>query len=154
MNSFENFEEQDFGSDFIFESDPHSLARILDNRELSPRSVLAMRMSSKLVQQPTLSPAKGAPKHVRENPEKYDFFQSKKGDVFWRPKTPRAQRGGGGGQQPQRQRALGRVKVDALPQRQIVHVSFIRLLNHERFNEVYDFRCQMIQGQQCLVANH
>jgi len=123
MNSFENFEEQDFGSDFIFESDPHSLARILDNRELSPRSVLAMRMSSKLVQKPTLSPAKGAPKHVRENPEKYDFFQSEKGDVFWRPKTPRAQRGGGGGQQPQRQRALGRVKVDALPQRQIVHVS-------------------------------
>ena len=76
MNSFENFEEQDFGTDFVFESDPHSLARILDNRELSPRSVLAMRMSTKVQNQPTLSPAKGAPKHVRDNPEKYDFFQS------------------------------------------------------------------------------
>ena len=122
MNSFENFEEQDFGTDFVFESDPNSLARILNNRELSPRSVLAMRMSSKLVQQPTLSPAKGAPEHVRQNPEKYDFFQSKKGDVFWRPKTPKAQRQF---QQPQRQRALGRVKIDVLPQRQIVHVSIL-----------------------------
>ena len=123
MNSFENFEEQDFGTDFVFESDPHSLARILDNRELSPRSVLAMRMSTKVQNQPTLSPAKGAPQHVRDNPEKYDFFQSKKGDVFWRPKTPRGHRAGQ--QPPQRQRALGRVKVDALPQRQIVHVSKI-----------------------------
>ena len=129
MSLFENFEEQDFGDDFQFESDPNSLARILDNRELSPRSVLAMRMSSKLVVEPTLSPAKGAPKHVRENPDKYDFFESKKGDVFWRPKTPKAQRSFHQPQQqssqPERQRALGRVKnINVLPQRQFAHVSF------------------------------
>ena len=133
MNSFDNLEEQDFGDDFHFESDPNSLARILDNRELSPRSVLAMRMSTKLVVEPTLSPAKGAPKHVRENPDKYDFFQSKKGDLFWRPKTPKAQRNFQH-QQPQQQsqpqRALGRVKnINALPQRQLVHVSLYHLFS-------------------------
>lgn len=119
MSAFDDFESQDLGQDFVFENDPNSLQRILDNRELSPRSVLAMRMSSKLIQ-PTLSPAKGAPKRVRDNPEQFDFFESKKGDVFWRPKTPKAlvtssntktQKFG------QRQRALGRVAINALPQR-------------------------------------
>lgn len=105
MIEFDEYDDQDLGKDFVFESDPNSLARILDNRELSPRSVLAMRMSAKLIQ-PTISPAKGAPRHVRNNPENFDFFESKKGDVFWRPKNvgpPRIK------QNPQqgRQRALG-----------------------------------------------
>ena len=78
MSAFDDFESQDLGQDFVFEKDPNSLQRILDNRELSPRSVLAMRMSSKLIQ-PTLSPAKGAPKRVRDNPEQFDFFESKTG---------------------------------------------------------------------------
>ena len=86
MLQFEDCDDQDLGNDFVFESDPNSLARILDNRELSPRSVLAMRMSAKLIQ-PTISPAKGAPRHVRNNPDKFDFFESKHGDIFWRPKT-------------------------------------------------------------------
>ena len=118
MSAFD--ESQDLGQDFVFETDPNSLQRILDNRELSPRSVLAMRMSSKLIK-PTLSPARGAPKQVRENPEKFDFFESKKGDVFWRPKTPKAKVTGGSNTKTQKfgqkQRALGRVAINALPQR-------------------------------------
>ena len=118
MSAFD--ESQDLGQDFVFETDPNSLQRILDNRELSPRSVLAMRMSSKLIK-PTLSPARGAPKQVRENPEKFDFFESKKGDVFWRPKTPKAKVTGGSNTKSQKfgqkQRALGRVAINALPQR-------------------------------------
>ena len=113
MNVFEDFESQDLGTDFVFESDPNSLKRILDNKELSPRSVLAMRMSSKLIQ-PTLSPAKGAPRKVRENPECYDFFESKKGDIFWRPKTPKSN---SNQKMKTHKRALGRVNVNALPQR-------------------------------------
>ena len=121
MSAFD--ESQDLGQDFVFETDPNSLQRILDNRELSPRSVLAMRMSSKLIQ-PTLSPAKGAPKQVRDNPEKFDFFESKKGDVFWRPKTPKAKVTSSNTKTQkfgQRQRALGRVAINALPQRQFVN---------------------------------
>ena len=119
MSAFDDFESQDLGQDFVFETDPNSLQRILDNRELSPRSVLAMRMSSKLIQ-PTLSPAKGAPKQVRDNPERFDFFESKKGDVFWRPKTPKAKVTSSSTKTQlfgQRQRALGRVAINALPQR-------------------------------------
>ena len=86
MLQFDDYDDQDLGKDFVFESDPNSLQRILDNRELSPRSVLAMRMSVKLAQ-PSISPAKGAPKHVRNNPDKFDFFESKQGDIFWKPKT-------------------------------------------------------------------
>ncbi len=118
MNGFDGFEQQDLGQDFVFESDPNSLQRILDNRELSPRSVLALRLSSKLIQ-PTLSPAKGAPKQIRDHPERYDFFESKKGNIFWRPKTPRAAKADLGSQQKAQrpQRALGRVAIFALPQR-------------------------------------
>ena len=119
MSAFDD--SQDLGQDFVFETDPNSLQRILDNRELSPRSVLAMRMSSKLIQ-PTLSPAKGAPKQVRDNPERFDFFESNKGDVFWRPKTPKAKVTSNGSNTKtqkfgQKQRALGRVAINALPQR-------------------------------------
>ena len=81
MNEFGEYNDQDLGKDFVFESDPYSLQRILNNRELSPRSVLAMRIT------PTISPAKGASKHVRNNPNKFDFFESKAGDIFCRPKN-------------------------------------------------------------------
>ena len=86
MLQFDDYDDQDLGKDFVFESDPNSLQRILDNRELSPRSVLAMRMSVKLIQ-PSISPAKGAPRQVRNNPDKFDFFESRQGDIFWKPKT-------------------------------------------------------------------
>jgi hypothetical protein len=148
MNGFD--EPQELGNDFVFESDPNSLQRILDNRELSPRSVLAMRMSSKLIK-PTLSPANSAPKHVRENPERYDFFESKKGDVFWRPKTPKSGRTNtnnscvknnvlGG-----RQRALGRKVVNALPQRM--------LPSRPAFNDIGDPRTTMSSRKPLVIPN-
>ena len=146
MSAFDDFESQDLGQDFVFETDPNSLQRILDNRELSPRSVLAMRMSSKLIQ-PTLSPAKGAPKQVRDNPERFDFFESKKGDVFWRPKTPKAKVTGGSSTKTQlfgqRQRALGRVAINALPQRSpsptpIIKEIEAKLLPQEKEKELVD----------------
>lgn len=79
---------QDLGSDFVFESDPRSLQRILDNRELSPNSVLALRNSKLLFQKPSFTPAKNVPMDNIENLRRnYDFFEGQNGAVFYRPKS-------------------------------------------------------------------
>ncbi len=126
--TFDGLDVQDLGDNFVFEPDSQSLQRILDNRELSPRSVLALRMSMKL-QQSKMTPIKAAPKEARQQPKNFNFFASQNGSLFCKPKTPRSKANagifgstekaapGGGGGGGQRVRALGRCKLTALPQR-------------------------------------
>ena len=108
---------QDFGEEFQFEEDSGALNSILNNQGVSRAQIQLPKTPNKI----SFTPAKVVPESFRNREDRFEFFENKGGQVFFRRKivpgsekkilTSSAKKTGG------HERKLGNVTTHMVPQR-------------------------------------